>query len=437
MSRKITKLLVCCLALLIASGAFGKTIEIRLKDGSRWRGTETDHVEVRFLQQGVEVPIEGQLTKVTDLYIVVNGTIGGIAGERLIFRADIVAMKTVKPSSGDSANARPSSGASPTERSSSTATGRSSATASSSKSNEQPMGVFVLPLSGMVGEGFRHNEIEAVAREADKYGPGQIIVLIIESGGGLGIEMEQIHFTLAEVRKRHRVVAWIKEAISAAAATASNCHEIYFTTSGSLGAMTGFAGGVSLKGEELQQWMDAAGRWMESGGRSRYIAHAMIEDQAMLSYDKDPVTGQVTWYNDLSGEFILSRPGENLVFTASTAVHSGFADGIADTEEELAKLLNLPKWHEISDYGRRIAADWQRTVEKAKAEIPLLAARLNYKGAAGGQISFINSQINIFNELIRWWDRCPNVCFLMGVPPKETLERQLAELRRTRSRMGR
>jgi hypothetical protein len=164
----------------------------------------------------------------------------------------------------------------------------------------------------------------------------------------------------------------------------------------------------------------------------------MIDDEVLLSYDKDPETGEVTWHNDLSGKVVLSDAKTNLVFTASTAVDSGFADGIADTNAELAALLNLPegKWNEKSDYGRKIAKEWMSLVERAKEEIPLLAARYDYKGAASGARAKIGVQIGIMKDLIRWWDRCPNVCLLSGVPPKEDLERNIEELKRILARMN-
>jgi ClpP class serine protease len=288
----------------------------------------------------------------------------------------------------------------------------------------------------MVGLEFRHEEMEKIAEEADKHGPGQIIVLLIESGGGAVTEMEQIHETLLEIKKRHRLVAWIQEAISAACATAIHCDEIYFMTEGTAGSMTAFAGGQSWQGAQLQKWLNTAGEWMELGGRSPYIGEAMIDDDKLLSYDKDGKTGKVTWYNDLSGEFILSRMDENLTFNSSNALHCGFADGIADTEPQLAKLLDLPKWYEVSDYGREIHEDWMSTVKRAQEDLPRLADELQYKNQSSGDpVKILGTQINIMKQIVQWWDRAPNVCEMSGIPPKEFLERQIAEMRRELARM--
>jgi len=211
-----------------------------------------------------------------------------------------------------------------------------------------------------------------------------------------------------------------------------HCHEIYFMTEGTAGAMTAFAGTQSWQGAELERWMKEAGDWMEQGGRSRYIAEAMIHAPELVSYDKDPVTGVVTWYDDLSGEFILSDEKTNLCFNATNGVHSGWVDGIADTKEELARLLNLPEWYEINSYGRDIHTDWKGRVEKAQKELPLLFAQYGYKNTSTGDPAvIIGTRISILKDIIGWWDRCPNACRMQGLPPKEQLEREIANMRKS------
>ena len=176
--------------------------------------------------------------------------------------------------------------------------------------------------------------------------------------------------------------------------------------------------------------MRRAGDWMEQGGRSRYIAEAMIHAPILLSYDKDPVTGEVVFYNDLSGEFALSADEQNLVFTAKLALHCGFSDGTADTEEQLAELLDLPQWHEISDYGRRIAQEWQDTCEEAVREVTLLVNRLQYEGTGSGNPqTILQTRIKNLKKIIWWIDRAPNA--VRGrVPPKAQIEREISELKK-------
>ena len=422
MTHSLRSILAASLVLSIAAVALaGQSVSIRLHDGSRWRGEIHDRVDLTYAQRGVEIHTEATLVGVSEYYITFEIDLAGTIRRQTIFTEDIVALKTL----GDSAVVDVTAG-----RPVSDVNHRKGPGQSRDVDRNTP-GVFVLPLKGRVGLDLRHEEMEKIAEEADKYGPGQIIVLLIDSGGGAVTEMEKIHETLMDIKKRHRLVAWIKQAISAACATAMHCDEIYFMTNGTAGAMTAYAGTTAWSGKELKEWQRRAGDWMEAGGRSRYIAEAMIHSPNLLSYDKDPVTGEVTFYNDLSGETILSRSGENLVFTASTALDSGFSDGTATSEQELAELLDLPEWYEISDYGRKIAESWQKNVKTAQRELRLLQSRLSYAGTGSGDpIEILGARIKIYEKFVRWHDRCPNCTQMAGLAPKEQLQREIQVMRK-------
>lgn len=433
MSDLLSKTVICCVLLIFTAAALAAdSVEIRMKDGTRWRGSIDDTVAITILQQGVKVDLEGRLVDAAEWHVTLMTDVAGQMKNKTIFKADILSMRTVGQA--------PVAKLDRATRASAAGANKSPQRSSGSKpagANGKRMGVMVLPLREMVGLNFRHEEIEAIAEEADKFGPGQIIVLLIDSGGGSVVEMEKIHESLTAIKKRHRLVAWIKKAISAACATALHCDEIYFMDGGTAGAMTAFnaATGQSLKDEDLQKWLRTAGDWAEQGGRSRYIAEAMIDDQKLLSYDKNPQTGQVTFYNNLDGQYILSRAGENLVFNSANSVHCGFADGIADDEQQLAKLLDMDEWYELSDYGRKISQDWNDTVERAQRELRLLQNRLSYAGSGSGDAEvIIGKQIQILQEVLRWEQRCPNCVAMQGIR-REDIERQLKELRKQMSDM--
>jgi len=61
----------------------------------------------------------------------------------------------------------------------------------------------------------------------------------------------------------------------------------------------------------------------------------------------NPETGVITYYDHEFGDNVLSKSGRNLTLGAQEALDSGLCDGIADTGEELAALLNLEEWIEI------------------------------------------------------------------------------------------
>ncbi|MEE8153748.1 MAG: hypothetical protein V3T53_02180 [Phycisphaerales bacterium] len=405
------RLLACCFAFaIVATALAAPSIEIRLKNGSAWRGEINDFVQVKFVEQNIEIQLTGRLVDATKYYIKIDGELG----TKTIFNGDIRSMRTVT-ADDVSVAARTNKTTRVTTRPEGIAT------------SDEARGVFVLPMSGEVGLTFRHEQIEKMAKHADEFGPGQIIILLMDSHGG-GVEMERVHNSIMKVKERHRVIAWIKTAISAAAASAIACDEIYFMTNGTLGAMTGYSGTTALQDEELEVWLETAGQWMENGGRYVYIAHAMIHAPVLLSYDKDAGTGEVTWHNDLSGEHVLSDEETNLVFTSGMATDCGFADGIADTGEELAELLDLGEWREIDTYGRSIAKDWQDTVKKAEEEIPRLIARRNM--ATGTPEQRIGALIRIDEALIKWIERAPSVARRLIPVTKDFLEREIRDLRK-------
>jgi hypothetical protein len=427
MKSPLCQIIAMSIALALAGVApAGQSVHIRLKDGSTWRGEVSEQVEVSILEQGVEVKMIGELVKAADLYIIVEGNVAGTIAKKTIFKGDIVSMRSLDEQSEEVQQSR--SGV--RQRSSDDDTAQDDAASAGP-------GVFVLPLEGPVGTDIRQDEIEAIGEEADKYGPGQIIVLRIKTNGGLVSEEIECEEAIAELQKRHRVVCWIEKAISAGAAIAMACEEVYFMTEGICGSVTTLADNQSVPEDQGgAKFVEALVRTAKRNGYSEYIARAMKYNHYMCSYDKDPVTGEVTFYGDLSGEFILSDGDSNLNFNASKALHCGFSKGTADTTEELAKLLDLPKWREVSDYGRKIAEDWQDTVKRAEEEIPRLIARTNYWKTSGGERERIGALIQIFTELIRWWDRAPEVC-RGRIPEKRVLERQVEELRRQLARMRR
>ena len=167
---------------------------------------------------------------------------------------------------------------------------------------------------------------------------------------------------------------------------------------------------------------------MEAGERSKYIAHAMIHAPSMVSYNKDPETGEITWYDDLSGQGVLSDAKSNLVLTSGSALRCGFSDGTADTGEELAKLLDLPEWRETNDYGRKIAQEWYDTVKRARSLGISRSARLSYAGTGSGDpVEILGKKIQIHQEILRWYDRLDP---LELNPPREDIEREIKELRK-------
>lgn len=417
--------------------------DVKLSDGSVWKGDVGAKVRVTYMLNGREVTIEGTVTKADSGVIKVEISDRGRTSVRTITSFDLKKIETITDDGGSSKSAP--SGATTTEKgSTSTASGAnagSSEDGSSVKDSKNAAAtkvpnIFVLPWEGMVGLGARHDEIEEIGKEADKYGPGQIIVILIDSPGGLVIEGDNIHETLVELKKRHRVVAWIKKAISAGAFTALHLDEIYFMRVGALGSITMFSGDKSIEGAELAAWVQKVGEVTEMGGRPAIVGQAMVTKSIECSYDRDE-NGNVTWYSTMQGKYDLSDSEQNLTLTAETAAHCKFSDGTADTVEELAQVLQLKEWKEVSDVGRRIHERWQRTIKEAQAVKPRLV--MDWLNPAGSDAETqLASQIKAGTEILKWYDRC-HPCMFLEAPnlpyDKKVIEDEVERLKKQLSRL--
>ena len=71
----------------------------------------------------------------------------------------------------------------------------------------------------------------------------------------------------------------------------------------------------------------------------------------------------------------------------------------------------------------------------AKEEVPRLMQERGFAGSGGSQRERIGKLIQIDKKLIRWIERCPWPCRLMGLPEKEVFEREIEELRRQLARL--
>ncbi len=432
-AASIATLCVTASALSLPLASHAPPVTVKLKSGAQFKGEVGQRVRVQCMQGASEVTLEGTIVKGDAKMLVLSVDKAGKASNVTILAFDLRSVDAI----GASASLAPTT-ATPAGAQGSAAAGPSN---SASAASALIPNIFVLPLEGTVGIGMRHEEIEQIGKEADKIGPGQIIVLLIDSPGGLVIEGDRIHETMKELKKRHRVVAWIKRAISAAAFTSLHCDEIYFMRVGALGAITMFAGQTAISGSELEAWLKKVGEVSEIGGRSSFIGRAMVSAPQLLSYDipEGGTRQDAIFYDTMQGKYPLSNEKENLTLNADNAWHCGFSDGTADTVEELAVCLQLNGWKEASDVGRKIHENWQKLLKDCVEQKTKLLADLENPGG-NDDAAMMGARIKALTELIRWYDRCKaGMVYEAPNLPEDVdiLKKQLAEFKKALAQMKR
>jgi len=436
------------LACLFGGATMAVAGDVKLSNGSTWKGDAGARVRVTYTLNGKETVVEGVVLKTDKSFLQIEVDEGGRKAKRMITSFDLKKIETLDAADGGAnptAPAAPGAAGSKSSAATSASTGAGGSAAKTAPAGGKQM-IFILPWGrgpggdvDMVGLGARHEEIEKIGAEADKIGPGQIIILEINSGGGLVIEGDRIDETLNKLRERHRVIAWIHEAISAAAFTALHCNEIYFQRVGTLGAITMFAGTKAIEGAELEAWLKKVGDVCSATNRNPWIGEAMVTNEPELSYDKDE-DGNVTWYNSLQGKYDLSDKVQNLTINAEQAEHSKFSQGTADTVPDLLKLLDLsPEQVEISRAGYKIHNDWQSIMKQCK-EAKFKFGR-DYQNPPGLEpLEQLNARLRAAKEIRKWFDKCfPIMTYdqpAMGSPEQwdRIIEDLNREIRRAKDR---
>ncbi|MCW5756328.1 MAG: hypothetical protein KIT54_03740 [Phycisphaeraceae bacterium] len=183
-----------------------------------------------------------------------------------------------------------------------------------------------------------------------------IVVLRVNSGGGALLEIRRISDLLHnEFKPKFRTVAWIDYAISAAAMTPHALSEQYFMRRGAYGASTGWYGALqAVAGRGLEEVLYLMELISERGGHDPRIMRAM-QIMEPLSVDLDENGRVRAMYQNTEGEVVINKPERVLTLTSQTAQAIGFATGIADTLDELAKAMGLTEVEWVGEHVEGIS----------------------------------------------------------------------------------
>ncbi|RMD63178.1 MAG: hypothetical protein D6824_05715, partial [Planctomycetota bacterium] len=276
-----------------------------------------------------------------------------------------------------------------------------------------------------------------------------VVVLRINSGGGAITEIPKlVNVIQRDLKPKYRVVGWIESAISAAALTAINLEELYFMKKGNLGGAvafrtTGNGKTQSMQGPQLERFLKQAEGWARNGGHDPLLLRAM-QVPTDLSCDIDQ-NGVVHWRNDLQGQYVVSTKEGDHILTLNSleAVKYGLANGVADTKDELAKLLGAVdgEWVEVG----QDADAYQKQFREAVAEASVAAGKLFAQLDMALQAGELAKARRYLGQLKGWARRAPSLeeyGALGKTPPLnreffKQVEEQIEKLRKQRRRRGR
>jgi hypothetical protein len=286
--------------------------------------------------------LDGAVVREVEGYIWFKTKIGSIENTE-VFRPDQISKieRAVAASSGDKATASaPAAASTPAEP-------------KNRHTGAPRVAIITLGESGgkdMVGMYMTANALEQAIPllEEEKVTD---VVFRINSGGGALLEIQKLSDVIQnEYKPRFRVVAWIESAISAAAMTAHCIEEIYMMPRGNYGACTGWFGALTaVKGRELEEVLFMMENISARGKHDPKIMRAMqILEPLSCTIDEN---GEVRWYQNLDGEFIVNREDRILTFNADDAVKYKFAKAKVDSYEELGKAMG---YTEVEWVGKNI-----------------------------------------------------------------------------------
>lgn len=248
-----------------------------------------------------------------------------------------------------------------------------------------------------------------------------VVVVRINSGGGLSLEMERLQDVFHERYKpKFRTVAWVESAISAAAMAPWVLEEFYMMPNGNIGAATQFRGSLeSSTGVELEMVLARMEEASRRAKRDTKIMRAMQIEEP-LSATQDPATKSWTFFQDLTGELIVNRQGEVLTLTAPLANQIGFSQGTAADLDELMKVMGVTEYERAGQQAEEFIDKFMRDTDRIEKRFREVATKyaLSKQAAAGAQGEARGAEVGRALQFLRQMRRSvalnPNFAFLLG-----------------------
>lgn len=324
---------------------------------------------------------EGEILRETDSAVWMKRKVGTVEFEEFVLKEEIASIERDVDSSGDGKPAR--DGAKDREaRQRAIASGATKVAFISlgdKENNKEMVGMYIY------GDALR-DSMDALLELPEEEQP-DVVVLIVDSGGGYTAETRPLSDVIHNQMKRHfRVAVWVESAISAASFISFNAEEIYMKPEGHIGGtvqyIMGQGGAKASEGRELLLVLETGELISKRGRRDPLIMRAM-QTTGLLTADVNERTGEVKFYDGEGGEHVVSPEGENLTLNAIDAEFFGVSKGTAATKDELAKAMGLSEWVEVGEVADEVQRRFRDNVKEAEVRSGAVFAKY--------QIAFANA----------------------------------------------
>ncbi len=210
---------------------------------------------------------------------------------------------------------------------------------------------YPLPIVGEIGKEVTADIFKVALADALKSRP-DFVVLYIDSGGGSVAETRKMLEVIAEAEDLH-LVAYVKQALSAAAIIALTCPDIYMSPSAVLGGVVPYQVGPDGTPKAVEEKFQSVIRAQfraaaELGEHPTVLVEAMMDpDMELFLVEKD---GKKSLSSVGPGK-LLKGKNKVLAMTASEAMACGIAKGKARKLASVYKPMGLASWARIPGKG--------------------------------------------------------------------------------------
>jgi len=236
---------------------------------------------------------------------------------------------------------------------------------------------YLIPLRGEVGKTVQAQYLEKALADAVARQP-TVVVIHMDSPGGLTNEVEPIVTALEKYQRKLHVVVLVKRAMSAAAISSLACKQIYMQPMATFGAATAFQIGPSGMPADVDEkfrsaWRATGRAAAEVGGHEPLLAEAMIDARQDLHVEVGKDGKKVI--RSGRGDDMLVSQGKLLAMTAKEALNCGLSSGTVSDVEELGSVLGHDGWVEckglgvlLADYNDKMLAEGEDKLKDLKKE---------------------------------------------------------------------